>query len=625
MKYPSAFFCKIEEDICVNLYTQAYPSYQTNHIDDINYVLKQLMFEAHYRVVNALISLYMVNRCVGFFIDDFSTLFTGKFHHVDLPHNIDLESIPAICEELHISYLNSKLVYRKGKISRIKSKSNLLEAGAVYTQEKTAYEIVSKAISNARKESVSDLRILDFATGTGRFYKQIVLVLNEKYNIKPEDAVLKNVYAIDNDPIALNICRINAISLINNCSIEYAKQVSTHILLRNGLIKEGLFDIEHTIKRNDANGLFYNGFDVVVSNPPYLVLKPNKNKMDTATIQRINKLASFFRNSNQFHYAVEGMLNLYQLSIEAMIGMLKMNGELGVICPSTLFADISASMLRKYLLSNNKVTSIYYFSEDASLFENVTQATCIFHLTKGGCTDIIDIHHNGDSFKIKYDDIKKLFKHHFEIPPIKKIDWDILKRIAKIPSLKEQKWIRNKRGELDLTLHKKYITNHPTGYRLVRGNMLGLDGIKDINHEYVLPTFFESKSYDYMTFDKGQIRLVCPQISNQQQLIRLRFLECETNDVLGNSCNYIVILRDGLHKLKAILNSSLLNWRFKITSSNNHINNYEIDDLPIIDINQISNDSLSLERTEREKFICTLYGLNQVETEYITGKQYDTI
>ena len=146
-----------------------------------------------------------------------------------------------------------------------------------------------------------------------------------------------------------------------------------------------------------------------------------------------------------------------------------------------------------------------------------------------------------------------------------------------------------------------------------------------INHEYVLPDFFESKSSDYMTFDKGQIRLVCPQISNQSQRVRLRFLECDTNDVLGNSCNYIVILRDGLLKLKTILNSSLLNWRFKITSSNNHINNYEIDDLPIIDIDLLSNEYLSIDSHEREKTICSLYGLNEFETEYIIAKQYDTI
>jgi len=36
-----------------------------------------------------------------------------------------------------------------------------------------------------------------------------------------------------------------------------------------------------------------------------------------------------------------------------------------------------------------------------------------------------------------------------------------------------------------------------------------------------------------------------------------------------------------IYTLLGILNSDILNWRFKLTSSNNHVNNYELDDLPI--------------------------------------------
>ena len=60
-------------------------------------------------------------------------------------------------------------------------------------------------------------------------------------------------------------------------------------------------------------------------------------------------------------------------------------------------------------------------------------------------------------------------------------------------------------------------------------------------------------------------------------------------------------------------------------AGNNHINKYEIDDLPIIDIDLLSNEYLSIDSHEREKTICSLYGLNEFETEYIIAKQYDTI
>ena len=55
--------------------------------------------------------------------------------------------------------------------------------------------------------------------------------------------------------------------------------------------------------------------------------------------------------------------------------------------------------------------------------------------------------------------------------------------------------------------------------------------------------------------------------------------------VAANSCNYLVWEDDdeakGLLFLGGLLNSTLLEWRFRLTSSNNHVNNYEIDDLPV--------------------------------------------
>ena len=86
------------------------------------------------------------------------------------------------------------------------------------------------------------------------------------------------------------------------------------------------------ISQNDLDGLFFNGFHAIVSNPPYLVLKPNKNKMDAATVENISNMAKYFRNSTNYKYSIEGMLNLYQLSLEAMLGMLQNGGEMGIIC-----------------------------------------------------------------------------------------------------------------------------------------------------------------------------------------------------------------------------------------------------------------------------------------------------
>lgn len=626
MTYNIEYFRELEEKLIAEEIAKNFSIDNANASSPTEKEVNNAFKLVHTKMVNSLISFYMDRCCDNYSSDKFSDLFKGELLQCNIvSSDMECSCIPAICELLHIAYLNSQYTYKNGRISRKKSKTNLLEAGAVYTQDQIAYDIVYRTIKNLKIEEPSKIKVLDFATGTGRFYKQVIICLNQIYGIEPEFSILNNIYAVDADPVALNICRINALSQIGMLTVEKALTVASHIILKNALLKEELFENEMAINHNDFDGLFFNGFHAIVSNPPYLVLKPNKNKMDAATIESINNMAKYFRNSSYYKYSIEGMLNLYQLSLEAMLGMLQNGGEMGIICPSTLFADISASSLRKHLLSKNNVTYIKYFSEDDPLFDNVTQATCIFHLKKGEPTSKIYIVQAGKQYNISIDDVKQVFKTNWEILPIEKVEWDILKKLLSLPLLKNMSFIRNKRGELDLSLFRDYITLEPTDLRLVRGNMLSGDVINDVNHEYVKPEFLEKKSSDYLSFDHGKKRLVCQQISNQAQKVRLKFIECNKNDVLGNSCNYVTVEEKILPQMKALLNSALLNWRFKVTSTNNHINNYELDELPMIEPELITTEILGLDEVKRNERICSLYGLKDKEINFIISRHYETI
>jgi hypothetical protein len=85
----------------------------------------------------------------------------------------------------------------------------------------------------------------------------------------------------------------------------------------------------------------------------------------------------------------------------------------------------------------------------------------------------------------------------------------------------------------------------------------------------------------------------------------------------GNSLNYICWVGDDAEiwnsVLLGLLNSTLLDWRFKITSTNNHVNNYEIDDLPL-PLNESDDPKLSSELHEIAKItdqlkVCHTAGL----------------
>src|SRR5690606_15035821 len=330
----------------------------------------------------------------------------------------------------------------------------------------------------------------------------------------------------------------------------------------------------------------------------------------------------FFKTSGVYNYSIEGMLNYYQLSIEMIVKLTKENGEIGIICPSSIFADLTASRLRKFLLNNNTLRFIRYYPEASNLFDNVAQSTVIFYLKKGGVSDMIKIEHKNDKFKVALKTINKVFDKNQEIPLIDEVGWSILSKLSNHKRIKDFSFIRNKRGELDLTQYKDCILKGvKTDYRLVRGNMITIDGVVDKNDEFVsIDEFVNRKSKDFVENDLNKPRLICQQISNVDLRKRLKFTFSAPKDILANSCNYINSLRsiEDLKKLHLLLNSELLNWRFKITSSNNHVNNYELDELPIVDLDSFELSDFSDDETNET--ICKLYGLTKTETNYILGK-----
>ncbi|MEN6552011.1 MAG: DNA (cytosine-5-)-methyltransferase [Methanobacterium sp.] len=552
----------------------------------------------------------------------------------EIVQDLDKEAIIKLIELFHIKYLNSKLEYRSGRLLKAKGKINLREKGAVYTKNRIAKEITVKTIENKLKdENPSNLRILDFGCGTGRFYMSALVHLTESRNLDVLDVISKNLFAIDLDPIALDILKIKVLNYLGVYEENVLEILNKNLVNKNMLILNkdqlgghNLIDYEKDFPETMEKG----GFNVIISNPPYYLLKVNKKGENNLLQDHYNNLrqkvqreTQYFRESSFYKYSIEGMLNYYKISIEMMLNIAAEGAEIGIICPSTLFGDLSSKKIREWILKKNKLREIDHFPEAAKLFENVTQSTVIFHMKKGDITDKIKIRVNGESFHISLNTITDSFGENLEIPLINRVGWDILKKLSKFKKLKDFSEIRNKRGELDLTHYKKCITKEDTGWRLVRGNMIKKEGIIDANNEFVLiDQFLQKKSKEYKEKDFGKIRLVCQQISNVDIPKRLKFVYSNENDILANSCNYINSSDEKtLEKLFHLLNSIILNWRFKISSSNNHINNYELAELPIIDLNQIT--SFGNDELETNILIAKLYGLNTSEIIFILKDFFD--
>lgn len=639
------FLQDYEKDLIVNYILKEYKlsenqdayNEDTVHLINANLHLTDstnLAYQAHKNLISSLMSHYILKKYNVKLNDE---CFSPKKHNLreDVFECLKLDAIPDIVEILHIIFLNSQFSFSEGQLKRIKSKHYLKELGAVYTLKRITNEMVSKTISNTLEStSVKDLKCLDFASGTGRFYFEAIEILCKTYSLEIKDIVCNHLYAIDVDEIALNILKCKVMSLFDKIDDEILSNISKNILHRNALIPNTSLlsnsDIFLNFSEDFKEVLDEGGFSTIFSNPPYYLLKINNKKSSVLNGHFLNlksKIKSeiqFFKKSGVYNYSIQGMLNYYQLSIEMILKLTKDNGEIGIICPSSIFADLTTSRLRKFLLNNNTLRFIRYYPEASNLFDNVAQSTVIFYLKKGGVSDKIEIEHNNDKFKIALKTIYKVFNKNQEIPLIDEVGWSILTKLSKHNKIKDFSFIRNKRGELDLTQYKDCILKGvESEYRLVRGNMISKNGVVDKNNEFVsIVEFVNRKSKDFIKNDLNKPRLICQQISNVDLSKRLKFTFSKPKDILANSCNYINSLRnfEDLEKLHLLLNSELLNWRFKVTSSNNHINNYELDELPILDLEQLELDNFKGHKYDIEILICKLYGLNENEINYILNK-----
>lgn len=624
------YLLRLEENLIYEEINSVY-----DNLDDLSNINSELLltnsnniaFRIHNNLVNALISKSLAENFkiskekINLIINDISSL--------DI--QIDTININEVLELFHTEFLNSQFEYDIFSVYRKRTKHHSKEIGAVYTSLDITHNIVSTTLKNfSSQNGIQNLKCLDFACGTGRFYMQALEILKNEYNLDYKTSVVKHLFAVDIDSVAIKILKYKILMYIELFDDEIISGLSSNILNRNVLIQNNSLFNDFNISidfKEDFKGILLNEkFDVIFSNPPYFLLKVNKSKdkllekYSNFLSDKISQEINYFKNSGIYNFSLEGMLNYYKLSIESICNFLNEKGELGIICPSSIFGDLSSSKLRKYLLLQNKVRSIEFFPESAKLFDNVSQSTVIFYLQKNGKTDILHIKDSFEDFKINFEIIKKVFDKNLEVPLIDKLGWDILNKLSNFNKIKDFSYLRNKRGELDLTLYKDCITNEDTGYRLIRGNMIGENAILMKQDEFVkVEEFTNRKSKDYIEYDFNKPRLICQQISNIDLKKRLKFVFSESSYIIANSCNYINSNRSfkDLEKLSFILNSSLLNWRFKITSSNNHINNYEIDEFPILDLDKIDLNKFGNNKIENDKLICELYGLNEKEIEYI--------
>ena len=525
--------------------------------------------------------------------------------------------------------------------------------GIYYTDYAIARRLAKESICNIKNKDLEDLTFFEPCAGVGIFivaYIDEIIERLKTVNTKVVQKIINNIYYSDIDGDAVDIINKFLPLYLN---FKYSTKIK--ISQKNYFIGDVLFKInKENIQKNNLLKIFGENkkFDVILTNPPYKLLKANANKYKDGDknnyLDEVTLLLKFIRENKVYQYN-EGTLNLYKIFLEEILEQYSTEkATIGVLIPITLLNDQQSELLRKRILNNYKINKIYTISEKNDFFPDISQAFSFFVIDKANKTDIIEIvdeinnyeQLNKQGYKISHETITNI-SNSSPIIIESETGINILKKISRNKKIREFKNILNLRGELDLTFYKTSITEQKTELPLIKGSNVKEFNIQETNL-FVKNDFL--KKIGPKSSHINNERIVCQQISNIHSRKRLKFALIGKNFILGNSCNYIAITNDlfkteeslSLKYLLGVLNSNLMDWRFKLTNSNNHVSNYEISELPIIipnekqkkEIEDVVNKIL-LKKTGVEDslnnvlndLIFNLYNINKEEKLYIT-KQY---
>ncbi len=330
----------------------------------------------------------------------------------------------------------------------------------------------------------------------------------------------------------------------------------------------------------DLNTMFgLDGFPIVIGNPPYKVLAGEDSQ----------DILDNLKGIDSYKYATGGRLNLYRHFIERSVQLLSDNGILSFIVPSTLIADKNTSGIRRMFRDQGSLKFLIEFPEKEKVFESVTQATTIFLFDKSfHFTDFkLAVGLNSanlppiSSVTLNWHMIEELFGKDLTLPMIKSpLELELIRKI-KNGAFPLSEITSTWEGEMNQTFKKNQIKNTDTGHMFVRGEHLSSYFI-DLSTDNLDRRWFDLRE---PSKPSQEDRFACQGVSNMGLRRRIMVARVPKGVILGNSLNYIDIPSSyNPDVLLALLNSSLINWFFRKQSTNNNVNVYELNALPIKNI-----------------------------------------
>jgi Eco57I restriction-modification methylase len=360
----------------------------------------------------------------------------------------------------------------------------------------------------------------------------------------------------------------------------------------------GFFDPNQTkIMHKDRIKKGSAGFDVVIGNPPYNVLAEKELGLD------LEKFLGYVNVLPVYKPACRGKQNLYKLFICRGVQELRQGGFIGLIVPMSLLGDDQAVGVRKMLLSETALQYIEAFPQKDDpkrrVFEDAKLSTCVV-VTARSTDDVPfrarvhpgkEIEMSSPCLTIRRDDVKLYDPENQAIVACSQEDWDLGVRIMSSGRLgRLGDYCVAYQGEVNETTDraKGNTSDIPgKGPQILRGSNVSLYALRAASQGetiYLLKEkYLKGKAPGSKAWHHVQRRAAFQRNSPQNNFRRLIACELPAGEFCCDTVSYFpeTETKVPINLLVALFNSKLLDWYFRLGSTNSKVNDYQVRTLPI--------------------------------------------
>lgn len=339
------------------------------------------------------------------------------------------------------------------------------------------------------------------------------------------------------------------------------------------------------------------GFDAVIGNPPYEVLSELESGRDLAAFR------VFLEHELVYEPSRTGKNNLYKLFICRSLELLADKGYLGFITPMAVLGDQITARIRQQIIAVASFTGVEAFPQKDNpanrVFPEAKLSTAVFTL-KRETTDRqpfrVRVHpgrlleENSPSYTLSTADIPLYDPVNFTIVSCSQADWDLATRImrtGRMVRLSEfAEFFQGEVNETNARARGDLVEDPDRGALVTRGASICLYVTRPASQGRDLylnvEKFLEGKGKDTKAFHHRHRRVCWQESCPQNNFRRVIAALIPKGEFCNHKVNYLPehTSRQPLEFVLGLLNSKLIDWYFRLGSTNAAVSHYQAYNLP---------------------------------------------